>query len=181
MTSLSHRSLPSGKSNASNPNSASASSSHARCESAATLVSSTVNTLLLAYAGAALPLLLLTEAGQRFGNVITREIVATEVVRALVGSIGLVASVPISTRLAAVVVSNGTTSDTPTCVDVGFDRYWCAMSRPLAGRDQSAQVTRSTSPRWSTRSTVTVRCCRRFDTARAHPASLVAMGRVLRR
>ncbi len=69
-------------------------------------ISSTVNTLFLAYAGAALPLLLLfTEAGQGIGNVITREIVATEVLRALVGSIGLVASVPISTWLAALVVS----------------------------------------------------------------------------
>ncbi len=70
-------------------------------------ISSTVNTLFLAYAGATLPLLLLfTEADQSVGNVITREVVATEVVRALVGSIGLVASVPISTWLAAAVVSN---------------------------------------------------------------------------
>ncbi len=69
-------------------------------------ISSTVNTLFLAYAGAALPLLLLfTEAGQGFGNVITREVVAAEIVRALVGSIGLVSSVPISTWLAALVVS----------------------------------------------------------------------------
>jgi uncharacterized membrane protein len=69
-------------------------------------ISSTVNTLFLAYAGAALPLLLLfTEAGQGLGNVITREVVAAEVVRALVGSIGLVSSVPISTWLAAIVVS----------------------------------------------------------------------------
>jgi uncharacterized membrane protein len=69
-------------------------------------ISSTVNTLFLAYAGAALPLLLLfTEAGQDLGSVFTREFVATEVVRALVGSVGLVASVPISTWLAAVVVT----------------------------------------------------------------------------
>ena len=69
-------------------------------------ISSTVNTLFLAYAGATLPLLLLfTQADQGVGNVITREVVATEVVRALVGSIGLVASVPISTWLAAAVVS----------------------------------------------------------------------------
>ncbi len=67
-----------------------------------------MNTLFLAYAGAALPLLLLfTEAGQQVGDLVTRELVATEVVRALVGSIGLVASVPISTWLAAVVVSEG--------------------------------------------------------------------------
>ena len=69
-------------------------------------ISSTVNTLFLAYAGAALPLLLLfTEAGQNFSNVITREVVAIEVVRALVGSIGLVASVPIATWLAALVAT----------------------------------------------------------------------------
>lgn len=69
-------------------------------------ISSTVNTLFLAYAGAALPLLLLfTEAGQGFGGVVSREIVATEVVRALVGSVGLVASVPIATWLAAIVVA----------------------------------------------------------------------------
>lgn len=69
-------------------------------------ISSTVNTLFLAYAGAALPLLLLfAEARQGVGDVVTRELVATEVVRALVGSIGLVAAVPISTWLAAAVVS----------------------------------------------------------------------------
>jgi uncharacterized membrane protein len=38
--------------------------------------------------------------------VATREIVAVEIVRALVGSIGLVASVPISTALAARVLSS---------------------------------------------------------------------------
>ena len=70
-------------------------------------ISSTVNTLFLAYAGAALPLLLLfTEAGQSVRGLVTREVVATEVVRALVGSIGLVASVPIATWLAAVVVTD---------------------------------------------------------------------------
>jgi uncharacterized membrane protein len=71
-------------------------------------ISSTVNTLFLAYAGAALPLLLLfTQAGQDLTDVITREVVAIEVVRALIGSIGLVASVPITTWLAAVVATSG--------------------------------------------------------------------------
>jgi uncharacterized membrane protein len=69
-------------------------------------ISSTVNTLFLAYAGAALPLLLLfTESAQSLSSVATREVVATEVVRALVGSIGLVASVPIATWLAAKVLT----------------------------------------------------------------------------
>ena len=64
-------------------------------------VSSTVNTLFLAYAGATLPLLLLfSEINESVSSVATREIVATEIVRAVVGSIGLVASVPISTWLA---------------------------------------------------------------------------------
>ena len=72
-------------------------------------ISSTVNTLFLAYAGASLPLLLLfREAGQSLSSVATREIVAVEVVRALVGSIGLVASVPISTALAAAVLGSRT-------------------------------------------------------------------------
>ncbi|GAA3099671.1 YibE/F family protein [Pseudonocardia yunnanensis] len=69
-------------------------------------VSSAVNTLVLAYAGASLPLLLLfTLSGRALGDVVTTQDVATEVVRTLVGSIGLVASVPITTALAAVVAS----------------------------------------------------------------------------
>jgi uncharacterized membrane protein len=67
-------------------------------------VSSAVNTLVLAYAGASLPLLLLfTLSGRSLGEVVTSQDVATEVVRTLVGSIGLVASVPITTALAALV------------------------------------------------------------------------------
>lgn len=69
-------------------------------------IASTVNTLVLAYAGASLPLLVLfTLAGARFGTVVNGEIVAQEIVRTLVGSIGLVASVPITTGLASLVAS----------------------------------------------------------------------------
>ncbi|NMH81117.1 YibE/F family protein [Pseudonocardia xinjiangensis] len=69
-------------------------------------VSSAVNTLVLAYAGASLPLLLLfTLSGRGLSDVVTTQDVATEVVRTLVGSIGLVASVPITTALAALVAS----------------------------------------------------------------------------
>jgi uncharacterized membrane protein len=72
-------------------------------------VASAVNTLVLAYAGAALPLLLLFSLSrQGFGNVVTSQDVATEVVRTLVGSIGLVASVPITTALAAAVAARET-------------------------------------------------------------------------
>jgi uncharacterized membrane protein len=69
-------------------------------------IASTVNTLVLAYAGASLPLLLLfTQAQQGFSDVVNGETVAVEVVRTLTGSIGLVASVPITTALAAVVAA----------------------------------------------------------------------------
>lgn len=69
-------------------------------------IASVVNTLVLAYAGAALPLLLLfTVAQSSVGTVANSELVAEEIVRTLVGSIGLVASVPVTTALAAVVVT----------------------------------------------------------------------------
>ncbi|MEV3949242.1 YibE/F family protein [Streptomyces halstedii] len=69
-------------------------------------IASVVNTLVLAYAGAALPLLLLFSIAQSsVGVVANSELVAEEIVRTLVGSIGLVASVPVTTVLAALVVS----------------------------------------------------------------------------
>ncbi len=75
-------------------------------------IASVVNTLVLAYAGAALPLLLLFSIAQSsVGTVTTSEVVAEEIVRTLVGSIGLVASVPLTTLLAALVVSADRTSD----------------------------------------------------------------------
>jgi hypothetical protein len=69
-------------------------------------IASTVNTLVLAYAAAALPLMLLfTQSGLGLGDVATTETVAVEIVQTLVGSIGLVASVPLTTALAAWVVT----------------------------------------------------------------------------
>ncbi|MZD04262.1 YibE/F family protein [Streptomyces sp. SID5785] len=69
-------------------------------------IASVVNTLVLAYAGAALPLLLLFSIAQSsVTDVANSELVAEEIVRTLVGSIGLVASVPVTTALAALVVS----------------------------------------------------------------------------
>lgn len=69
-------------------------------------ISSTVNTLALAYAGASLPLLILfTLSAQSLGAVANSEVVAVEIVSVLVGSIGLVAAVPISTWFAAVVAT----------------------------------------------------------------------------
>ncbi len=65
-------------------------------------IASTVNTLLLAYAGASIPLLLLFALSrQPLATVANSEVVAVEIVRTLVGSIGLVTAVPITTWLAA--------------------------------------------------------------------------------
>jgi uncharacterized membrane protein len=67
-------------------------------------MSSSVNTLVMAYAGAGLPLLLAYSAsGRGLTDLLTAETVAQELVRTLVGSIGLVASVPITTLLAAMI------------------------------------------------------------------------------
>jgi uncharacterized membrane protein len=64
-------------------------------------VAATVNTLVLAYAGAALPVLLVFSiAGVSTGEALNGEVVAGEIVATLVGSIGLVAAVPITTGLA---------------------------------------------------------------------------------
>ena len=65
-------------------------------------IASTVNTLLLAYVGASMPLLLLfTLSELPISIVANSEMVAVEIVRTLVGSIGLVTAVPFTTWLAA--------------------------------------------------------------------------------
>lgn len=67
-------------------------------------VAATVNTLVLAYAGASLPLLLLVSlSGEQWLSFLSREFVAEEVVRTLVGSLGLMAAVPITTALSCLV------------------------------------------------------------------------------
>jgi len=71
-------------------------------------MASTVNTLILAYAGASLPLLLLfTQGGPSLGRLVVGDLIVVEIVRMLVGSIGLVAAVPITTALAALVLGTG--------------------------------------------------------------------------
>jgi len=64
-------------------------------------VSALVNTLVLAYTGASLPILLLISNSEYpFRFIISQELFATEIVRTMVGSIGLVLTVPITTLLA---------------------------------------------------------------------------------
>jgi len=65
-------------------------------------VGATVNTLVLAYVGAALPVLLLFSTQDiGLGTAVQREAVAEEIVATLVGSIGLIAAMPLTTALAA--------------------------------------------------------------------------------
>ena len=99
-------------------------------------VASAVNTLVLAYAGASLPLLLVFRlSGRSLVDVATSQDVAMEIVRTLVGSIGLVASVPVTTAVAALVASR----EEPSASSTGRRRGARASSvaSPSASRCRS--------------------------------------------
>ncbi len=65
-------------------------------------IASVVNTLFLAYAGASLALLVLfSTGGVSTGEILNSEIIAEEIVKIIVGSLGLIAAVPLTTALAA--------------------------------------------------------------------------------
>lgn len=66
-------------------------------------IASVINTIVLAYAGASLPLLVLIVAlDDPVSDILTDQLVATELVRSAVGTMGLIAAVPITTAAAAV-------------------------------------------------------------------------------
>ncbi len=68
-------------------------------------IAATVNTLVLAYVGASLPLLVLFAAGRQDPLLTaSTEAVAVEVVRAIVGSIGIVAAVPLTTAIGVALI-----------------------------------------------------------------------------
>ncbi|MGW1473359.1 YibE/F family protein [Streptomyces olivaceus] len=97
-------------------------------------IASVVNTLVLAYAGAALPLLLLFSIAQSgVGTVANSELVAEEIVRTLVGSIGLVASVPVTTALAALVVSADRPAERPAAETAGAPAAGTGATAPARG------------------------------------------------
>ena len=65
-------------------------------------LAATVNTLVFAYLGTALPLLVLLSLQlQQFSLSVNQELLAVEIVRAVVGSIGILAAVPATTAIAA--------------------------------------------------------------------------------
>ncbi|MFI5835458.1 YibE/F family protein [Micromonospora sp. NPDC051300] len=100
-------------------------------------IASTVNTIVLAYAGASLPLLLLLVADSRpVSQILTSEFLAQEIVRSAVATLGLIAAVPLTTALAAVVTTAGRREADP--------------GRPPAGRDEALEALgggRSAGPR----------------------------------
>jgi uncharacterized membrane protein len=104
-------------------------------------IAATVNTLFLAYAGAALPSLILFVTGQdSLGTVATTELVAVEVVRALCGSVGLIAAVPLTTVLAALLA----TEDLPEPnLTVGEGRPPTTETAPRADATAAAPQGRS--------------------------------------
>ena len=94
-------------------------------------IASTVDTLVLAYAGASMPLLLLFTLARRPGlEVVTGSLVAEEVVRTMVGGIGLVASVPITTGLAALVVSRSRSKGSGGASSLEFEAGTSAKAAP---------------------------------------------------
>ncbi len=75
-------------------------------------ISALVNTIVLAYTGVSLPLLLwFSQSDSSFGKIINNEIFATEIARTIVGSIGLILTVPITTFLAVVLVDKFKNTD----------------------------------------------------------------------
>ena len=71
-------------------------------------VAATVNTLVLAYAGAALPMLLMFSLARgNYGSLVNFELIAEEIVRTLVGSLGLVTAVPLTTAIAVLLALRG--------------------------------------------------------------------------
>jgi uncharacterized membrane protein len=68
-------------------------------------IASVVNTIILAYAGSSLPLLILIIAdNSSLGGVVTTQLMAQEIVRSAVATLGLIAAVPMTTALAALAV-----------------------------------------------------------------------------
>lgn len=98
-------------------------------------IASVVNTLVLVYAGASLPLLLLLRTSPLpLTYMVSQEIIAEEIVRTMVASIGLLTAVPISTWLAAIVMVRlqaGTSSQ-----DIPGERNLAGKGMSEAGTDR---------------------------------------------
>ena len=87
-------------------------------------IASVVNTLFLAYAGASLTLLVLfSTGGVPVLELVNAEILAVEIVKTVVGSLGLIAAVPITTALAATVAVRRGADAPPLAGDHGHHHH----------------------------------------------------------
>jgi uncharacterized membrane protein len=92
-------------------------------------IASTVYTIVFAYAGAALPVLLLINISQRpLETILTGEAIGEELVRTLVGSIGLVLSVPLTTAVGVALVRFARGSTLPAPDPPERDRPWATVT-----------------------------------------------------
>ena len=83
-------------------------------------IASTVYTLVLAYAGSSLPLLLLFSVADRsLTDVLTSEGVAIEIARSAVGGIALALAVPLTTAVAAALATPAASADPAVQADTG--------------------------------------------------------------
>jgi uncharacterized membrane protein len=89
-------------------------------------IASLINTLVLVYVGASLPLFLLfTINGQQLWTVLNSSTIAEEIVRTLVGSISLIIAVPIATALTAYYFhSEANKPQALPAVNPDLDNYW---------------------------------------------------------
>jgi len=89
---------------------------------------SIVNTLALAYVGVSLPLILLySKTESSLGLILNQEVVAGELLRIIVGSIGLILAVPATTAVAAWYFQNKKVEEEEDLVHCGHHHHWCAI------------------------------------------------------
>ncbi|MEV8041067.1 YibE/F family protein [Arthrobacter sp. NPDC080082] len=106
-------------------------------------IASTVYTIAFAYAGAALPILIIVMLYERpLGDALTSAELSEEVVRTLVGSIGLVLAIPVTTLIAVLVVkATGLRSGGPAAPVAGSPGPADNRDpRPAAGREPAPAV-----------------------------------------
>ncbi|WP_020171968.1 YibE/F family protein [Gordonia polyisoprenivorans] len=112
-------------------------------------IASTVYTLVFAYAGSALPLLLLfSVARQPFGSLLTSDTVAVELARSFVGGIAIALSVPLTTGIAAALArpSGARAAEGPAAEVSGTPRVDAPLTDSRTAPAQSAS-SRPASPR----------------------------------
>jgi uncharacterized membrane protein len=98
-------------------------------------IASVVNTLFLAYAGASLALLVVfSTGGLGTAEIVNSEVLAVEIVKTVVGSLGLIAAVPLTTALAALVAVKRP-ADAPPLRAIDHGHHHAPAAAPAAPAD----------------------------------------------